>query len=182
MRMSGCHEVPKRQKYHQRRSTASNRRSMSRVRAQGPHVKLGLLQHACSADPKEKPRDTARRRRTRGERCAQIICTQELFRSQYFCRARSQILRPRRADSRPEHEGLPELAKKHGVVVIASLSRKRAEGSTTTPPSSSTPDGSLLGIYRKMHIRRSALLREFYFTPVTWLPRLGHEVSAGSAC
>ena len=50
-------------------------------------VTLGLLQHACVADPRANQRKTLALIERAAKGGAQIICTQELFRSQYFCQA-----------------------------------------------------------------------------------------------
>ena len=56
-------------------------------RAAAHAVRIGLIQSACSANPEatlEKTLALAGRAARQG---AQIICTQELFRSQYFCQS-----------------------------------------------------------------------------------------------
>jgi N-carbamoylputrescine amidase len=58
------------------------------------------------------------------------------------------------------------LAKKHGVVIVASLVEKRASGLYHNTAAIIDADGSLLGVYRKMHIPDDPLFYEkFYFTP-----------------
>jgi N-carbamoylputrescine amidase len=61
---------------------------------------------------------------------------------------------------------LARLAKKHRIVIIASLFEKRAEGVYHNTAVIFDADGSILGIYRKMHIPDDPLYYEkFYFTP-----------------
>ena len=48
-------------------------------------VTLGLLQHACVAAPAPNLKKTLALAEKAAKQGAQIICTQELFRSQYFC-------------------------------------------------------------------------------------------------
>ena len=48
-------------------------------------VTLGLVQHACLADPEPNMRKAVQGVREAASRGAQIVCLQELFRSQYFC-------------------------------------------------------------------------------------------------
>ena len=52
-------------------------------------VKLGLIQSACTTDPAQNLKKTLALVEQAARQGAQIICTQELFRSQYFCRART---------------------------------------------------------------------------------------------
>ena len=48
-------------------------------------VKVGLIQAACSAEPEQNLQKTLAAAERAADKGAQIICTQELFRSQYFC-------------------------------------------------------------------------------------------------
>lgn len=130
-------------------------------------VKLGLLQHACGVDPAANLKKALALAGRAAERGAQIICTQELFRSQYFCQSEDH-------DSFALAESIPgpstrawqKLAKKHGVVVVASLFEKRASGLYHNTAAVIDADGKLLGVYRKMHIPDDPLFYEkFYFTP-----------------
>lgn len=130
-------------------------------------VTLGLLQHACVADPETNLRCTLAQADAAAERGAQIICTQELFRSQYFCQSEDY----RHFDLAEPVPGrttelFQELAKRRGVVVIASLFERRAPGIYHNTAAVIDADGSLLGTYRKMHIPDDPLFYEkFYFTP-----------------
>ena len=132
-----------------------------------PTVTLGLLQHACSADPAANLRTTLAAAERAAKDGAQIICTQELFRSQYFCQsedhANFQLAEPIPG---PSTAAFQKLARKHKVVVIASLFEKRASGLYHNTAVIIDADGSLLGSYRKMHIPDDPLFYEkFYFTP-----------------
>jgi len=132
-----------------------------------PKVTLGLLQHACSPDPAANLQKALELAERAAEQGANIICTQELFRSQYFCQsedhANFQLAEPIPG---PSTEAFQALAKKHGVVVIASLFEKRASGLYHNTAVIIDADGSLLGVYRKMHIPDDPLFYEkFYFTP-----------------
>ncbi|MGA2243890.1 MAG: carbon-nitrogen hydrolase [Verrucomicrobiota bacterium] len=130
-------------------------------------VRLGLLQTACSADPGvnlERALALAARAARSG---AQIICTPELFRSQYFCQSedhRNFALAEKIPG--PTTDAFGKLARRHRVVVIASLFEKRAAGVYHNTAAVIDADGSLLGTYRKMHIPDDPLYYEkFYFTP-----------------
>ena len=130
-------------------------------------ITLGLLQHACTADPTGNFRKTVAQTERAADQGAQIICTQELFRSQYFCQcedhANFQLAEPIPG---PSTEAFQELARRHKVVIIASLFEKRAAGLYHNTAVVIDADGALLGIYRKMHIPDDPLYYEkFYFAP-----------------
>ena len=130
-------------------------------------VTLGLIQTSCSANPAENLRKTL----AQVERCAkagaQIISTQELFRSQYFCQNEDHAnFQLAESIPGPSTDAFCRLARKHKVVIIASLFEKRASGLYHNTAAIIDADGSMLGIYRKMHIPDDPLYYEkFYFTP-----------------
>jgi N-carbamoylputrescine amidase len=136
-------------------------------RAPAQTVKLGLIQTACSADPDANLKRTLALADRAAQRGAQIICTQELFRSQYFCQSEDhKNFKLAEPIPGPTTDAFCKLAKKHKVVVIASLFEKRAAGVYHNTAAIIDADGSLLGIYRKMHIPDDPLYYEkFYFTP-----------------
>jgi N-carbamoylputrescine amidase len=132
-----------------------------------PKVTLGLLQHACTADPTANLKKTLALAERAAKRGANIICTQELFRSQYFCQSEDhENFKLAEPIAGPSTKAFQKLAEKHGVVIIASLFEKRASGLYHNTAVIIDADGSLLGIYRKMHIPDDPLYYEkFYFTP-----------------
>jgi N-carbamoylputrescine amidase len=130
-------------------------------------VTLGLLQHACSENPQEnlaKSLELAERAAKQG---AQIICTQELFRSQYFCQKEDHdYFKLAEPIPGPSTQAFQKIAKDHNVVIIASLFEKRASGLYHNTAVIIDAGGALLGVYRKMHIPDDPLFYEkFYFTP-----------------
>jgi N-carbamoylputrescine amidase len=130
-------------------------------------VKIGLIQAACSPDPAANLAKTLTSVEHAARDGAQIICTQELFRSQYFCQSEDyhhfQLAEPIPG---PTTQAFQQLAKAMQVVIIASLFEKRASGVYHNTAAVIDADGSLLGIYRKMHIPDDPLYYEkFYFTP-----------------
>jgi len=130
-------------------------------------VRLGLLQTACSADPKANLARTLAFAGRAARQGAQIICTQELFRSQYFCQSEDhENFKLAEPIPGPSTAAFQKLAKKHSVVIVASLFEKRASGVYHNTAAIIDANGSLLGIYRKMHIPDDPLFYEkFYFTP-----------------
>ena len=136
-------------------------------RAAAHAVHLGLIQSACAAHPEANFKKTFALAERAARQGAQIICTQELFRSQYFCQREDHknfVLAE--TIPGPSTGAFSKLAKKYKVVVIASLFEKRAAGVYHNTAAVIDADGSLLGIYRKMHIPDDPLFYEkFYFTP-----------------
>ncbi len=130
-------------------------------------VTLGLLQHACSASPAENLKKTLALTEQAAKKGAKIICTQELFRSQYFCQSEDhEYFKLAEPIPGPSTVAFQKIARKHKVVIIASLFEKRASGLYHNTAVIIDADGKLLGIYRKMHIPDDPLFYEkFYFTP-----------------
>lgn len=139
---------------------------MSRPRSSST-VRLGLLQSAATPDPKRNLTHTLHLAETAVKKGANIICTQELFASQYFCQSEDHgNFKLAEQIPGPRTEAFSKLARKHKVVVIASLFEKRAAGVYHNSAVVFDADGSLLGTYRKMHIPDDPLYYEkFYFTP-----------------
>jgi N-carbamoylputrescine amidase len=130
-------------------------------------VTLGLIQTSCSAEPAANLKKTLALAERAARQGAQIICTQELFRSQYFCQSEDHaFFRLAESIPGPTTDAFQKLAKKHKVVVIAAVFEKRAAGVYHNSAAIIDADGSLLGVYRKMHIPDDPLFYEkFYFTP-----------------
>ena len=130
-------------------------------------VTLGLLQHASGADPKANLKKTLALTEQAAKKGAKIICTQELFRSQYFCQSEDHAnFDLAESIPGPSSAAFQKIAKKYGVVIVASLFERRASGLYHNTAVIIDSDGSLLGIYRKMHIPDDPLFYEkFYFTP-----------------
>jgi N-carbamoylputrescine amidase len=129
--------------------------------------RVGLLQISCSPDPDanlDKAADWVRQAARQG---AQIVCLPELFRAQYFCQREDiQLFDLAEPIPGPSTERLGAVAREEGVVVIASLFERRAPGLYHNTAAILETDGSLAGIYRKMHIPDDPLYYEkFYFTP-----------------
>jgi N-carbamoylputrescine amidase len=130
-------------------------------------IKAGLIQASCSPDPEANLQKTLALAESAVKAGAQIICTQELFRSQYFCQTEDHDCF-RLAEPIPgtTTQAFQKLARERQAVVIASIFEKRAAGLYHNSAAVIDADGSLLGVYRKMHIPDDPLYYEkFYFTP-----------------
>ena len=128
---------------------------------------VGLIQMSCSLDPRENLAKAEARVREAAKRGAQIICLQELFRSQYFCREENaDLFELAEAIPGPSTEVLAKLAAELNVSIVGSLFERRAAGVYHNTAAILDADGSMLGKYRKMHIPDDPLYYEkFYFTP-----------------
>src|SRR6202789_3537197 len=136
-------------------------------RAASTEIKLGLIQTGVSPDPAANLKKTVALIERAAKSGARIICTQELFRSQYFCQSEDHknFLLAEKIPG-PSTDAFCKLARKHKVVIIASLFEKRASGIYHNTAAVIDADGSLLGAYRKMHIPDDPLYYEkFSFTP-----------------
>jgi len=128
---------------------------------------LGLIQSRCSPDPAGNFARTAARIAQAARQGARLICTQELFRSQYFCQSEDhRCFKLAEPIPGPSTAALQRLACRHRAVIIASLFEKRAVGLYHNTAVVIDAGGQLLGIYRKMHVPDDPLYHEkFYFAP-----------------
>lgn len=130
-------------------------------------VNVGLVQMSCSANKDENLQKAITRIREAAGKGAQIVCLQELFTSLYFCDVEDydnfKLAEPIPG---PSTDALQKVAAELGVVVIASLFEKRAQGLYHNTTAVIDAGGEYLGKYRKMHIPDDpAYFEKFYFTP-----------------
>jgi N-carbamoylputrescine amidase len=130
-------------------------------------IRVALTQMACGPDKKKNVARQIALLEKAAKGGAQVLCTQELFASQYFCQAEDhRFFQLAEKIPGPTTDVLCKLAKKHKTVIVASLFERRAAGLYHNTAAIIDADGSLMGIYRKMHIPDDPLYYEkFYFTP-----------------
>jgi N-carbamoylputrescine amidase len=130
-------------------------------------VKIGTVQMSCTANKEENLSKAIGKVREAAGKGAQIICLQELFTSLYFCDTEDyENFKLAESIPGPSSDKLAALAKELGVVIIASLFEKRAQGIYHNTTAVLDADGTYLGKYRKMHIPDDpAYYEKFYFTP-----------------
>src|ERR1700686_5294683 len=122
---------------------------------------------SCSPDPDENLRRAVEKVRQAAKQGAQIVCLPELFRAQYFCQREDTALFDL-AEPIPglTTEALAAVARENKIVIIASVFERRARGLYHNTAAILDADGSLKGIYRKMHIPDDPLYYEkYYFAP-----------------
>jgi N-carbamoylputrescine amidase len=130
-------------------------------------TKVGLVQMSCSSDLESNLLKAEAGIKDAASKGAQNVCLQELFTSLYFCDVEDyenfKLAEPIPGKST---DRMTSLAKSLGVVIIASLFEKRAQGIYHNTTAVIDADGSYLGKYRKMHIPDDpAYFEKFYFTP-----------------
>lgn len=130
-------------------------------------VTLGLIQMQMSADPAENLTRAIARIRDAAAKGAQVVCLPELFQSRYFCQTEDhEFFKLAEPMPGPTIEKLAKLAGELGIVLVASMFEKRAEGLYHNTTAVLDADGKYLGKYRKMHIPDDPNYYEkFYFTP-----------------
>jgi N-carbamoylputrescine amidase len=135
--------------------------------AKDDKFRLGLIQTACAADPNENLAKAVWKIREAASRGAQVVCLEELFRSEYFCREENaDLFALAEPIPGPTTGTLSTLARELGVVIVASLFERRAAGLYHNTAAVIDADGALAGIYRKTHIPDDPCYYEkFYFTP-----------------
>lgn len=130
-------------------------------------VTVGLIQMQAQPDPECNLERTVAQVRVAAAQGAQIVCLQELFRSQYFCwtedTAHFCLAEPIPG---PTTAVLGPLAAELQIVLIAPIFEQRAPGLYHNSAVVFDADGTQLGLYRKMHIPDDpAYYEKFYFTP-----------------
>lgn len=128
---------------------------------------IGLIQRAVGPDKEATVAGHEQDIREAANRGAQVICLQELFDAPYFCKTtdaeRFNLAEPIPG---PTVERMMRLAAELGVVIIVPIFEKRGPGLYHNSAAVADADGTLLGIYRKMHIPEDPLYYEkYYFTP-----------------
>ena len=129
--------------------------------------KVGLVQMRCTSDPAENLAAALAGVRRAAAQGSQIVCLPELFRTLYFCQiedhANFDLAEPVPG---PTTEALGGLARELQIAIVGSVFERRAAGMYHNTAAVLDADGSLAGIYRKMHIPDDPLYYEkFYFTP-----------------
>jgi N-carbamoylputrescine amidase len=131
------------------------------------NVSVGLIQMSCEQKSEANLRKAIGRIEDAAKKGAQIVCLQELFRSQYFCQTEDiELFKLAETIPGPSTEALAKVSKKNNLVIVASLFEKRAAGIYHNTAVIIDEKGKIAGKYRKMHIPDDPLYYEkFYFTP-----------------
>jgi N-carbamoylputrescine amidase len=140
---------------------------MPRKSKSGDSINVGLVQMSCEQKPETNLKKAISGIGKAAKNGAQIVCLQELFRSQYFCQTEDiELFKLAETIPGPSTQALGKVAQQKKVVIIASLFEKRAAGVYHNTAVIIDKSGKVIGKYRKMHIPDDPLYYEkFYFTP-----------------
>jgi len=132
-----------------------------------PRFRVGLVQMAMSREPGENLEKALDRVREAARAGAEVVCLPELYRSPYFCQSEDPALFDLAEPvPGPSTDALGRAAKEAGVAVVAPIFERRAAGLYHNSAVILDADGTVAGLYRKMHIPDDPLFYEkFYFTP-----------------
>ena len=130
-------------------------------------MKTALIQQRCTADVEANKARLAASIAQAAQQGAQLVVLQELHNSLYFCQTeQTDLCDLAEPIPGPSTEFYGALARQHGVVLVTSLFERRAAGLYHNTAVVLETDGSIAGIYRKMHIPDDpAYYEKFYFTP-----------------
>lgn len=135
--------------------------------ASQPKIRTALCQMICVPEPDINLQRSIDRIRDAAAAGAQVVCLQEVFNTQYPCQAevheRFELAEPIPG---PTTAALQKIAKEHQIVIVVPLFERRTHGLYHNSAVVIDADGSIAGLYRKMHIPDDPLyLEKFYFTP-----------------
>ena len=136
------------------------------IMARSPFT-IGIVQDAATADIAANVARAEKHIRKAARHGAQIVCLKELFNAPYFCKAeqheRFDLAEPVPG---PTTQHMQSLAKELKIALVVPLFEREAAGIYRNSAAVIDADGSLMGVYRKLHIPDDPLYYEkFYFTP-----------------
>ncbi len=142
--------------------------------------KLALIQMRCSPNPAESLAKAEKMLRQAAADGAKVACLPELFLTDYFCQkldiSKFDLAEPINGKT---STALSKIAKETGMVIIGSIYEKAAAGLHYNTATVTDSDGSLVGIYRKMHIPHDPLFEEKYYFAQGDLGFKAHNTSVG---
>ena len=128
---------------------------------------VGLVQMAMSRDAAANTEKAAQKVAEAAGRGAQVVCLPEMYRTPYFCQSETHAhFDLAEAVDGPSVQRLAQVARQHGVAVVVPIFERRAAGLYHNSAVILDADGSVAGLYRKMHIPDDpGFYEKFYFTP-----------------
>ncbi len=132
-----------------------------------PEITIGLVQHGCTRNRHDNLQRSYQGIRQAAEQGAELVVLQELHTGPYFCQTEnSDNFDLGETIPGPSTDSFGHLARELDIVLVLSLFEKRAAGLYHNTAVVLENDGSIAGIYRKMHIPDDpGYYEKFYFTP-----------------
>ena len=130
-------------------------------------MKIGLIQQNNTGDREDNKARLAEKIGQLAKKGAELIVLQELHNGLYFCQIEDvNLFNQAEPIPGPSTEFFGQLAKQYGVVIVTSLFERRAPGLYHNTAVVLEKDGTIAGMYRKMHIPDDpGYYEKFYFTP-----------------
>lgn len=130
-------------------------------------IRAGIVQQSCSTDIKTNLEKLHRNIASLAQAGANLVVLQELHNTPYFCQTEDTSLFDLAEPIPGPSTGFySEIASAYHIVLVTSLFERRAPGLYHNTAVVFDTDGSIAGIYRKMHIPDDpAYYEKFYFTP-----------------
>ena len=130
-------------------------------------MKTGIIQQHNTPDIEANKQRLAEKIRKLAHEGAELVVLQELHNGLYFCQVEDvNLFDQAEPIPGPSTEFFGALAKELQIVIVTSLFERRAAGLYHNTAVVLEKDGSIAGIYRKMHIPDDpGYYEKFYFTP-----------------
>ena len=130
-------------------------------------ISIGLVQQSCTADLDKNLESSIDGIRSLANNGTDVVVLPELHRTLYFCQTEDTAnFDLAESIPGPTTDKLATVAKTHSLIIIASIFERRAKGIYHNTAVVIEKDGSIAGIYRKMHIPDDpGFYEKFYFTP-----------------
>ena len=130
-------------------------------------MKIGLIQQHNTGDREDNKARLAEKIGQLAKKGAELIVLQELHNGLYFCQIEDvNLFDQAEPIPGPSTEFFGQLAKQYGVVIVTSLFERRAPGLYHNTAVVLEKDGTIAGMYRKMHIPDDpGYYEKFFFTP-----------------
>ncbi|MFN3233938.1 MAG: carbon-nitrogen hydrolase [Gammaproteobacteria bacterium] len=131
------------------------------------NLTIATIQHSVKANKQASIDTTIKGIREAAIKGAKVVVLQELHTGPYFCQTADEIhFALAESIPGPSTETFAKIAKELSIVIIGSFFEKRARGIYHNTAVVFDTDGSIAGIYRKMHIPNDpGYYEKYYFTP-----------------
>ncbi|QSP96538.1 carbon-nitrogen hydrolase [Marinobacter salinisoli] len=130
-------------------------------------MKLAAIQQSCSDDKETSLAKSETLVRQAASDGAELVVLQELHATSYFCQTEdTSVFELAEPIPGPTSERLGDLARELNIVLVGSIFERRMNGVYHNTAVVFEKDGSIAGLYRKMHIPDDpGFYEKFYFTP-----------------